>query len=172
MDQKQKNNHLSNLKRKIEQKPLYLFYNSILIAKVGCVISSEFHVGQYREDDHWEDAPHFMTCQWSHFYKLIQWQWLWVIHDHFTSKCSKAWPAHSAHPRTNRDDRSVRGSWVKQILIRFRRPRRRQRSSNTSTKKTYDNLDDLIADINTGRVTEIDFSTFRNIHESSHFSDI
>ena len=54
-------------------------------------------------------------------------------------------------------------------MIRFRRPRRRQRTSNTSTKKTYDNLDDLIADITAGRVTEIDFSTFRNVHESSHF---
>ena len=54
-------------------------------------------------------------------------------------------------------------------MIRFRRPRRRQRSSNTSTKKTYDNLDDLIADITAERVTEIDFSTFRNIHESHDF---
>jgi len=49
------------------------------------------------------------------------------------------------------------------------RPRRRQRSSNTSTKKTYDNLDDLIADITAEKVTEIDFSTFRNIHESHDF---
>ena len=35
-----------------------------------------------------------------------------------------------------------------------------------SKKKTYDNLDDLIADITAQKVTEIDFSTFRNIHES------
>ena len=33
--------------------------------KVGCifpmVISSEFRMGQYRDDDHREDAPHFMN---------------------------------------------------------------------------------------------------------------
>ena len=32
--------------------------------KVGCifpmVITPEFHMGQYRDDDHREDAPHFI----------------------------------------------------------------------------------------------------------------
>ena len=120
MDQKQKNNRLSNLKRKI--------YDSLLITH----------------------------------YEL-----LWPANDLIS--CWNAWPAPLVHQRTSRDDSSVPGSWVKQLMIRFRRPRRRQRSSNTSTKKTYDNLDDLIADITAGRVKEIDFSTFRNIHESSHF---
>ena len=65
--------------------------------------------------------------------------------------------------------RTVPGPLSQKNIGSFRRPRRRQRSSNTSTKKTYDNLDDLIADITAERVTEIDFSTFRNIHESHDF---
>lgn len=47
------------------------------------------------------------------------------------------------------------------------RPRRRQRASNTSTKKTYDNLDELIADITAEKVTGIDFSTFRYVSNSN-----
>ena len=64
--------------------------------------------------------------------------------------------------------RGPRGPFKVPAIFDFRRSRRRRRGTNTSTKKTYDNLENLIADISEEKVTEIDFSTFRNIHESAN----
>ena len=45
---------------------MYIMYSSMFY-KVGrifpMVISSEFHVRQYRDDDHQEDEPHFIIDQ-------------------------------------------------------------------------------------------------------------
>ena len=52
-----------------------------MYCEVGCifpmVISSEFRMGQYRDDDHCEDAPHFILnsvqfCSKFHFLSHIQ----------------------------------------------------------------------------------------------------
>ena len=51
-----------------------------MYCEVGCifpmVISSEFRMGQYRDDDHSEDAPHFILnsvqfCSKFHFYRIF-----------------------------------------------------------------------------------------------------
>ena len=67
----------------------------------------------------------------------------------------------------------IHGPFDGTTVFDFRRSRRRQRvtqtrGTNASTKKTYDNLENLIADISAEKVTAIDFSTFRNIHKSTY----
>ena len=46
---------------------LLRFVLRFLASKVGCafpmVISSDFRMGKHRDDDHEEDAPHFINVQ-------------------------------------------------------------------------------------------------------------
>ena len=60
-----------------------------LCSKMGCVfpmvILSEFRIGQYGDDDHWDDAPHFNFQKYPKFYQVI----------FFNSEKSKFWTLQS-----------------------------------------------------------------------------